>query len=192
MVRLENVRSWHLGLGLAALMLLWPKKVLARGGDAPLLGEGGRGRISSPFGSRTGSDGVTRMHNGIDLPASVGTEVRAAASGTVIDVSPNGRRSGYGNVVLIEHTDGSVTLYAHLNRFARGIKEGVHVNGGDVIGYVGVTQLPRPPMVSKPHLHFEWLKEAVRTPAGYVVVNSKVPGRYEPSSRLRSVPRALA
>ena len=63
---------------------------------------------------------------------------------------------------------------------------------GDLIGYVGATQLPRPPMVSKPHLHFEWLVEAPRTASGRIIVYSKSPRRFEPTARLRRYNRALA
>lgn len=193
MAAAENTRLWLLAAGAGVLFLFWPRGVQARGGSAPLLGPNGRGRVSSPFGPRTSrKDGVTRQHNGIDLPAPIGTEVRAAANGVIVDAAPDGRRSGYGNVLLLEHPDGSVTLYAHLNRFARGIKTGTRVRGGDLIGYVGATQLPRPPMVSKPHLHFEWLVEAPRTASGRIIVHSKAPRRFEPEARLRRYNRALA
>ncbi len=87
-----------------------------------------------------------RAHLGVDFAARKGTPVMAAGSGRVIFA---GRKGGYGNVVIIRHSDGYKTLYAHLSKFRRGIKRGKYVKQGQIIGYVGNTGLS-----TGPHLHF--------------------------------------
>jgi murein DD-endopeptidase MepM/ murein hydrolase activator NlpD len=89
---------------------------------------------------------VRRPHLGVDYAASTGTPVVAVADGTVTFAA---RRGGNGNLVSIRHTQGYETGYAHLHRFARGIRSGVQVSQGQVIGYVGSTGLS-----TGPHLHF--------------------------------------
>ncbi len=89
---------------------------------------------------------VRRPHLGVDYAASTGTPVVAVADGTVAFA---GRRGGNGNLVSIRHAQGYETGYAHLHRFARGIRSGVQVTQGQVIGYVGSTGLS-----TGPHLHF--------------------------------------
>ena len=173
--------------GASALLLLSPRRAMARG---PGAGGVARGRVTSPFGPRTRS-GTTRMHQGIDIGARHGTEVRSARSGTVVDVSPDGRRSRYGNVVIVEHPDGSLSFYAHMQGFAQGIKPGVKVSAGTVIGYVGSTQLPNPPTLG-PHLHFEVLKRKITTPGGRIIVHSGAPERYDPQSWLRTYGRPVS
>jgi murein DD-endopeptidase MepM/ murein hydrolase activator NlpD len=121
------------------------------------------GKISSPF-SNPGSlrlipPGPAKRHAGIDIRAELGADVRAAADGTVVTVAPDGVRDRYGNCVLIEHADGRVTVYGHLKGFAPGLSVGKKVVGGEVIGYVGTTHLPGPPVA--PHLHFEVLEKNV-------------------------------
>jgi murein DD-endopeptidase MepM/ murein hydrolase activator NlpD len=124
-----------------------------------------------------------RMHQGIDIAAPEGTEIRSAGPGVVVDVSLDGQRSRYGNVVIVEHPDGACTMYAHLAGFAPGIAPGVRVLPGTVVGYVGGTQLPEPPMT--PHLHFEVHQEKVLMPSGRVIVNPQTPRRYEPQAWLQ-------
>ncbi len=105
-------------------------------------------RITSGFGMRRHPVlGYTKMHTGIDFGAPRGTPIRAAGSGTVIFA---GWKGGYGRTVMIRHENGYVTLYAHQSRIARGIRKGVRVNQGQVIGYVGASG-----RVTGPHLHFE-------------------------------------
>ena len=91
-----------------------------------------------------------RAHLGVDYRAPTGSEVDATADGTIIRA---GRWGGYGIMVGIRHVQGIETRYAHLSRIARGIRPGVRVAQGDVIGYAGMTGL-----ASAPHVHYEFLK----------------------------------
>jgi murein DD-endopeptidase MepM/ murein hydrolase activator NlpD len=90
-----------------------------------------------------------RMHTGVDWAGPVGTPILAAGRGT-IEIA--GRKGQYGNYVRIRHANGYTTAYAHLSGFARGVREGVKVRQGQVIGYLGSTGLS-----SGPHLHYEVL-----------------------------------
>jgi len=94
--------------------------------------------------------GVYRAHLGTDFGAPHGTRVMSTGDGTVAFA---GRKGGYGNVVEIRHPGGYTTLYAHLSRFAAGIRPGKTVQQGEVIGYVGATGL-----ATGPHLHYELRK----------------------------------
>ena len=91
---------------------------------------------------------MSRPHTGIDYAASAGTPVRAVGDGVV---GRAGNGGGYGNLVEIRHTRGYSSRYAHLRGFARGIRAGVRVKQGDIIGYVGSTGL-----ATGPHLHYEF------------------------------------
>ena len=105
-------------------------------------------RISSGFGYRRHPVlGYTKLHTGVDFAAPRGTPIRAAGGGMVTHA---GWRGGYGKTVMIKHDNGYVTLYAHQSRIARGIRKGVRVRQGQVIGYVGSTG-----RTTGPHLHFE-------------------------------------
>jgi murein DD-endopeptidase MepM/ murein hydrolase activator NlpD len=105
-----------------------------------------RGRVSSGYGYRIHPIyHVRKMHTGIDIAASTGTPIRAAAAGKVVHAS---RWGGYGNCVIIDHGSSMATLYAHCSRLA--VKNGARVEEGDVVGYVGSTGLS-----TGPHLHFE-------------------------------------
>lgn len=90
----------------------------------------------------------SRPHHGIDYAANSGTPVRAVGDGVVRRANWGG---GYGNLIEIRHQRGYSTRYAHLRGFARGIRAGVRVKQGDVIGYVGSTGLS-----TGPHLHYEF------------------------------------
>jgi len=89
-----------------------------------------------------------RAHRGVDYGAPTGTPVRATADGVV---TLAGVKGGYGNVVTLRHTGTYSTLYAHLSRFAAGVRNGVRVRQGDTIGYVGATG-----WATGPHLHYEF------------------------------------
>ncbi len=106
--------------------------------------------LSSLYGSRkdpfTGKPG---NHTGIDVPASKNTEIYAAKSGVVTtSVYGSGSSWSYGNYVVISHSDGTSTLYAHMNK--RAVAKGETVTQGQVIGYVGTTGRS-----TGNHLHFE-------------------------------------
>jgi len=108
-------------------------------------------RMSSGFGMRRHPIlGYNRMHRGIDFAARTGTPIYAAGDGRLVRV---GRYGGYGNYIRIAHGDGYATAYAHLSRFADGMRSGRRVEQGEVIGYVGSTGRS-----TGPHLHFEVLK----------------------------------
>jgi murein DD-endopeptidase MepM/ murein hydrolase activator NlpD len=105
-------------------------------------------KLTSGFGVRVHPLlGYTKMHEGVDFGASAGTPIHAAGAGE-IDIA--GRESGYGNIVVIKHNAKFKSMYAHMQRFAAGIRPGVHVNQGQVIGYVGSTGRS-----TGPHLHYE-------------------------------------
>lgn len=105
-------------------------------------------RLTSGFGMRRHPLlGYSKMHEGVDFGAASGTPIHSAGAG-VIDIA--GRHGGYGNVVVIKHNTKFKTMYAHMSRFAQGIRSGVHVNQGQVIGYVGSTGRS-----TGPHLHYE-------------------------------------
>ncbi len=93
--------------------------------------------------------GYTRAHKGVDYAAPAGTPVHAIGDGYVRFA---GWKGGYGRLIVIRHTNREhSTAYAHLRRFARGIRKGVRVHQGQVIGYVGMSGL-----ATGPHLHFEF------------------------------------
>lgn len=108
-------------------------------------------RISSRFGKRRHPVlGYSRMHAGIDFAAPSGTPVKAAGDGVIKRAN---WFSSYGRYVRIEHSGPYATAYAHLRRFAKGIKAGKRVRQGQVIGYVGTSGRS-----TGPHLHYEILK----------------------------------
>ena len=113
-----------------------------------------RGRISSGYGYRVHPIyRVRKMHTGIDIAVPRGTEIRAAAPGTVVHAA---RWGGYGNCVIVDHGGGMATLYAHCSRLA--VKNGDTVKQREVIAYVGSTGLS-----TGPHLHFEVRRDGRHT-----------------------------
>ena len=101
--------------------------------------------LTSYFGNRESPGGIgSTNHKGIDIGASYGTSIWAAASGTVTLASWNG---GYGNCVIVSHSNGYSTLYAHMSSIA--VSAGQTVSQGQVLGYVGSTGNS-----TGPHLHF--------------------------------------
>jgi len=95
-----------------------------------------------------------RAHKGVDYAAATGTPVKSTGRGKVSFV---GRKGGYGNTVVIQHNQEQSTLYAHLNSFAAGLKQGQRVQQGDVIGTIGSTGL-----ATGPHLHYEFRRNGVQ------------------------------
>ena len=105
-------------------------------------------RISSVFGRRMHPIfGTWRNHTGTDYAAPMGTPVHAIGDGVIVTAGTVG---GYGNMIDIRHSNGMVSRYGHMSRFARGIHAGTHVTMGETIGYVGMTG-----WATGPHLHFE-------------------------------------
>jgi len=105
-------------------------------------------RLSSPFGMRKHPiDGFNKMHRGTDFAAPIGTPIMASGDGVV---KKAGWCGGGGNCVKIKHNSTYQTVYAHMSKFARGIKVGVRVKQGQTIGYVGSTGKS-----TGPHLHYE-------------------------------------
>jgi len=105
-------------------------------------------RLSSSFGKRKHPIlGFTKMHTGTDFAAPKGTPIMASGDGIVVKSSWCG---GGGNCVKIKHNSTYQTVYAHMSKFGRGIKKGVRVKQGQIIGYVGSTGLS-----TGPHLHYE-------------------------------------
>lgn len=93
--------------------------------------------------------GYSKMHTGVDWSAPRGTPIYAAGSGVVELAERNG---GYGNQIRIQHANGYETAYGHMSGFVKGVKEGMRVRQGQLIGYVGSTGLS-----TGPHLHYEVL-----------------------------------
>ena len=105
-------------------------------------------RLSSSYGKRKHPIlGYTKMHTGTDFAAPTGTPIMASGDGKVTKA---GWCGGGGNCVKIKHNSTYQTVYAHMSKFGRGIKRGVRVKQGQIIGYVGSTG-----MSTGPHLHYE-------------------------------------
>lgn len=146
----------------------------------PILPLGG-GTITSGVGMRIDPiDGKLRHHNGIDIAVPEGTPIPPAAPGMVVY---SGRRSGYGNTVLVEHSNGMITLYAHNSRLL--VSPGQMVDTNTAIALSGNTGRS-----TGPHLHFEaWLKGANVTPEFMPGTNGKLPklqlADYRPKAQFR-------
>ena len=108
-------------------------------------------RLSSAFGMRKHPiDGYNKMHRGTDFAAPMGTPIMASGSGVITRARWCG---GGGNCIRIKHNSTYETIYAHMKSFARGIKEGLRIKQGMIIGYVGSTGKS-----TGPHLHYEVVK----------------------------------
>lgn len=105
-----------------------------------------KGIFTSGFGYRWGA-----LHGGVDLAAPIGTPIYAASDGVVIDVGPT---AGYGAWVKLRHSDGTVTLYGHINTWT--VQIGQRVMAGDQIATVGNRGNS-----TGPHLHFEVLVNGI-------------------------------
>ena len=112
-------------------------------------------RISSNFNlaRRHPILNTIRAHKGTDYAAPTGTPVRATSDGTVTWAARNG---SFGKLIVVKHSGGFETKYAHLSNYANGIKKGSRVRQGDIIGYVGMTG-----GATGPHLHYEFLVNGV-------------------------------
>ncbi len=126
-------------------------------------------RLSSSFGMRKHPiDGFNKMHRGTDFAAPMGTPIMASGDGVV---KKAGWCGGGGNCVKIKHNSTYQTVYAHMSKFARGIKPGVRVKQGQTIGYVGSTGKS-----TGPHLHYEVIvngkkvnSQKLRLPSGKIL-----------------------
>ena len=126
-------------------------------------------RLSSAFGMRKHPiDGYNKMHRGTDFAAPMGTPIMASGNGLITRSRWCG---GGGNCVKIKHNSTYETIYAHMKNFARGIKEGVRVKQGQIIGYVGSTGKS-----TGPHLHYEVIvngkkinSQTLKLPSGKVL-----------------------
>ena len=124
--------------------------------------------MTSGFGMRRHPIlGFNRMHQGIDFGAGTGTPVLAAGDGVVVEAK---RWAGYGNWLRISHGNGWETGYAHLSRYAKGLKPGQRVRQGQLVAYVGSTG-----MSTGAHLHYEiWQKGHRINPTGAKVPQGTV------------------
>ncbi len=126
-------------------------------------------RLSSPFGMRKHPiDGFNKMHKGTDFAAPMGTPIMASGSGVV---KKAGWCGGGGNCVVIKHNSIYQTIYAHMSKFASGIRSGVRVKQGQTIGFVGSTGKS-----TGPHLHYEVLingkrvnSQTLKLPSGKIL-----------------------
>lgn len=107
-------------------------------------------RVSSPFNLQRRHPvlDVVRPHEGTDYAAPPGTPIKAAGTGRVKFA---GWKGGYGRTVILQHGNNITTLYAHMSRLGKGIRNGTRVKQGETIGYVGSSG-----MVTGPHLHYEF------------------------------------
>ena len=139
-------------------------------------------RISSGFSKRRYHPTLKtyRPHRGTDFAAPTGTPVYAPAKGLVKFVAT---LSGYGNVIYLKHGSELVTVYAHLSKFAKGLKSGNRVKKGELIGYVGSTG-----MSTGPHLHYEIRVNGVHKDAEKIKIEKKsaVPNSEMPSFQKRA------
>ena len=107
-------------------------------------------RISSRFNLKRKHPvlNTIRAHKGVDYAASRGTPIKATGDGKVIH---RGNKGGYGKTVIIQHGNSYSSLYAHMSKYARGVRNGSRVKQGQIIGYVGSSGL-----ATGPHLHYEF------------------------------------
>ena len=126
-------------------------------------------RLSSSFGMRKHPiDGYNKLHKGTDFAAPLGTPIMASGDGKIIRAKWCG---GGGNCIKIKHNSTYSTIYAHMSKFAVGIKNGIRVKQGQIIGYVGSTGKS-----TGPHLHYEVIKngkkinsQTLRLPSGKIL-----------------------
>jgi murein DD-endopeptidase MepM/ murein hydrolase activator NlpD len=119
-----------------------------------------KGRVSSHFGGRLDPfTGAADVHLGLDISGMYGAPVRSPADGLVIFA---GRKSDYGNLIIIDHGNGVTTRLGHLSRFQ--VKVGRTVSKGEIVGNVGMTG-----RTTGPHLHYEVrVNDRPVNPRGYL------------------------
>ncbi len=130
-------------------------------------------RLSSAFGMRKHPiDGFNKMHQGTDFAAPMGAPIMASGDGVVVRARWCG---GGGNCIKIKHNSTYQTIYAHMSSFARGMKQGLRVKQGQIIGYVGSTGNS-----TGPHLHYEVVKngkkinsQRLKLPSGKALKNKE-------------------
>ena len=128
-------------------------------------------KLSSAFGMRKHPiDGYNKMHRGTDFAAPKGTPIMASGNGIVAKARWCG---GGGYCIKIKHNSTYSTIYAHMSKFAKGIKKKVRVKQGQIIGYVGSTGKS-----TGPHLHYEVIKngkkinsQKLKLPSGKILKN---------------------
>tara|TARA_Y100000590_G_scaffold433880_1_gene551461 strand:- start:194 stop:1501 length:1308 start_codon:yes stop_codon:yes gene_type:complete len=126
-------------------------------------------RLSSSFGMRKHPiSGFTKMHQGTDFAAPIGTPIMASGTGVITRAKWCG---GGGNCIKIKHNSTYETVYAHMKNFAAGMKVGKKVRQGQIIGYVGSTGIS-----TGPHLHYEVIingkkvnSQTLKLPSGKVL-----------------------
>ncbi|MDC3155540.1 peptidoglycan DD-metalloendopeptidase family protein, partial [Candidatus Pelagibacter sp.] len=130
-------------------------------------------RLSSSFGMRKHPiDGFNKMHKGTDFAAPMGTPIMASGDGKI---KKAGWCGGGGNCIVIKHNSTYQTVYAHMSKFAKGIRSGVRVKQGQTIGYVGSTGKS-----TGPHLHYEVIingkkvnSQKLKLPSGKILKNEE-------------------
>ncbi len=130
-------------------------------------------RLSSSFGMRKHPiSGFNKMHQGTDFAAPMGTPIMASGDGKIVRARWCG---GGGNCVKIKHNSTYSTVYAHMSKFGRNIKEGKRVKQGQIIGYVGSTG-----MSTGPHLHYVVIEngkkinsQKLKLPSGKILKNKE-------------------
>ena len=126
-------------------------------------------KLSSPYGMRKHPiDGFNKMHQGTDFAAPMGTPIMASGSGII---KKAGWCGGGGNCIVIKHNSAYQTIYAHMSKFAKGMRSGIRVKQGQTIGYVGSTGKS-----TGPHLHYEVLingkrvnSQTLKLPSGKIL-----------------------
>jgi murein DD-endopeptidase MepM/ murein hydrolase activator NlpD len=142
-------------------------------------------RVSSVFNPHRMHPILNRIrgHMGTDYAAPMGTPVHAAGDG---HVSFAGQRGGYGNAVVLAHSNSVSTLYGHMSRFAKHIRVGTPIQQGEVIGYVGMTGL-----ATGPHLHYEYLVNGVHKDPQTVHLPGAEPLRAQELQKFRELTAPL-
>lgn len=145
-------------------------------------------QVVVPAGTLTGRYGVARtathVHRGIDIGAPEGSEILSPAAGVVVGTWPDCNRKGYGNNLLVQHADGVLTFYAHLQDFA--VVAGQRVGPGTVLGWVGSTRCGINRKYMAPHLHMEVHTSKVG-PAQRPTINETTPDRMDPLTYLERI-----